>query len=148
MTVIFVCTGNINRSAAGSVIATAYGHTDVISAGTSINAREARRMAKRTRDPLITAGIDPYLVITHRSQYIGDLNLINARAIIGFQPSHRQWCKEAGVDRVYHDIAELAYHPEWTKRGKVPDPGFDKSAAEPVVQYLLKSVDEIIRRVS
>lgn len=146
MTVIFLCTGNINRSAAGSVIARHYGFADVISAGTSVNAREARRMAKRTRDPLTIAGIDPYLISRHRSQYIGDLDLTKARAIIGFQPSHRQWCKEAGLDRVYHDVVGLAYHSEWSKRGKVPDPGFDRTAAEPVVQYLLKSVDEIMRR--
>jgi protein-tyrosine-phosphatase len=148
MTIVFLCTGNINRSAAASVIANAYGFADVISAGTSVKAREAKRMAKRTREPLLNARIDPELVMNHRSQYIGDVDLTNVKAIIGFQPSHRQWCKEAGYAHIYHDVTDLAYHNEWSKRNKVPDPGFNAPMAAPVVRYLLTSLKRIMQGVS
>lgn len=148
MSVLFLCTGNINRSAAGSVIANAYGHADVISAGTSIKARNSNRMAKRTREPLIAAGIDEKLVTAHRSQYVGDVNLGDVTAVIGFQPSHRKWCQDAGYGHIYHDAVSLAFHDEWTPKGKVPDPGFDATVADPVVQYLLESLEEMMRRVS
>lgn len=147
MSIIFLCTGNVNRSAAGSVIANAFGYHDVTSAGTSVKARETNRMAKRTREPLLTAGIDNDLVINHRSRYIGDLDLTNTKAIIGFQPSHRQWCKDAGYAHIYHDVTDLAYHDEWSKRNKVPDPGFNAPMAEPVVRYLLASMNQIMQGV-
>lgn len=137
--ILFLCTGNINRSAAAAILA---GPDVASSAGTSINAAKSRPVAKRMRDELGRLGVDDARIARQRSRYVGHVDLSAYYAIVGFQPSHGRWVREVDPNLPYRSILELVPHPEWTT--KVPDPAFDRDAYPAVADYIARAVARIV----
>jgi protein-tyrosine-phosphatase len=145
MRVVFLCTGNVNRSAAAHAVALCCGVHSVASAGTSVGARKRNRMAKRTRDPLLAAGIDKSLIEKHRSQHAGDFSFRHGDVVVGFQPSHERWASENAPNCKYVSFASRTTRPEWAN--KIPDPGFDASIAVAVASEIVRVTPGLCREL-
>jgi len=101
MKILFVCTGNINRSAAAEVLGRLLGW-DVKSCG--LNGREGRLMSPRMRERL---GVKEF-----RSTSISQELVDWADVLVGFQPSH---------------VAALEPYGKPVYLIKIKDPHFDSS---------------------
>lgn len=145
MKIIFLCTGNLNRSAAAHAVAACCGFASVESAGTSRNARERAPMAKRTRVPLLAAGISSQFIERHRSRYAGDLTFDPTDVVVGFQPSHQQWVEENAPQCRYVSFASRCSRTDWSN--KIPDPGFDASIAGAVVDEIVRTTPGLCREL-
>ena len=137
MTTLFLCTGNLNRSAAAEVIVRLTG-APAQSAGSSHHARGGRPMARPMRECFAKAALDPTLASAHRSRWLGDIDLRGITRIVGFQPSHASAAALWAPDVPYSSILELAPHDTWTR--KVPDPAFNPEAVTAVFAYLLRAL--------
>lgn len=137
--IAFVCTGNLNRSAAAEAIARQYGRHDVRSAGTSERATEHAPMAARMRRALVEHGIDAEWTTAHRASHISSLP--REVVALGFQKSHLAACRAAGFVVVEAVWEHWPLPWAWTK---IPDPAFDVALCGPVVEYLLQAVPAIL----
>ncbi len=115
MNVLFVCTGNINRSAAAVVLAQKYAPGWKVK-GVALNLKSGRPMNRCMRDLL---GLD---LNDHRSTAISAELIEWADILVGFQPSHMRQLTERTNKPVYNIV-------RWLDDGetKVPDPQFDSS---------------------
>jgi protein-tyrosine-phosphatase len=132
MKVLFVCTGNVNRSAAAQVVAISAGF-HAVSAGTSPNAAARRPMAKQMRLTLASLGADEDLINQHRSQHVDEVDDL-FDYVVGFQESHRKWAHQTHPATPYYTMVDVVPEPKWGI--KVPDPGFDRSLVAPVGAYI------------
>ena len=132
--VIFVCTGNLNRSAAAEVVAEVYG-LDATSAG--VSATPGRVMAKRMRDTLIERGYDP---TRHRTRRWESPEPDDA-LVIGFQPSH--------LRAIPYARSLIEFIPGATMT-KVPDPHFDSTGRlhRLVLDLIEEAMPTIVETVS
>lgn len=114
MKVLFVCTGNINRSAAAVFLAQDFSGWEV--KGAALNLKSGRPMNRRMRDLL---GLN---INDHRSTAISAELIEWADILVGFQPSHMRQLTERTNKPVYNIV-------RWLDDGetKVPDPQFDSS---------------------
>lgn len=135
MSVLFVCTGNINRSAAAHWIAATAGF-DAESAGTSTHARTGQPMNRRMREQCSRAGLG---IPRHRSRWLGDVDVRRFDLVVGFQPSHIAAVEAQGAHA--KSILDLVAWKDWTK---VPDPQFDSALFGPVFEYLLHAVPLVV----
>lgn len=145
MRLVFLCTGNVNRSAAANAVAICCGFKTVASAGTSVGARKRSRMAKRTRIPLAAAGIDKRIIDMHRSTHAGDFAFHDGDIIIGFQPSHEEWAAKNATRCKYVSFAAHSTRQDW--RRKIPDPGFNASIASEVVSEIVRVTPGLCREL-
>ena len=113
MKVLFVCTGNINRSAAAVILARNYTGWEV--KGAALNLKSGRPMSRRMRDLL---GLN---INDHRSTAISTELIDWADILVGFQPSHVKQLTERTSKPVYSIVRWL------DGETKVPDPQFDSS---------------------
>lgn len=143
MRIVFLCTGNVNRSAAAHAVAICCGFNEVESAGTSIGARKQSPMAKRTRVPLMAAGIDSAIIDRHRSQHAGDFSFRDDDVVVGFQPSHEKWSKDNAPCCKYVSFSAHATRQDWST--KIPDPGFNASIASEVVSEIVRVTPGLCR---
>lgn len=134
MKVLFVCTGNINRSAAAEMIARAVA-PEIETRSAACNGEAGRSMPRRMREALADAGIP---VLPHRSTALTADLVAWADLTVGMQPSHlRAVAKFGGAAR---SMVEWASTP----LTKVPDPQFGGAASFPlVVQILLDAVPRL-----
>lgn len=146
MKIVFLCTGNVNRSAAAHAVALACGHKNVASCGTSIGARKSRVMARRTRVPLVAAGVPAEIVDRHRSRCAADFQFTQDCVVVGFQPSHAAWAAQHAPQCRYVNFADHAVGGRW--QGKIPDPGFDAVIAPEVVNVIVKTTPALCARLS
>lgn len=133
--ILFVCTGNMFRSAAAEAIARHLGRTGVGSAGTSPHCVEQRAMPTRMRLALEAVGVEPH---PHRSRWVADVGGAVTVAL-GFQPSHIVALSELGLPA--RPILDIFPANGWRR---VPDPGFDSSLCESVVEYLMAAVPVVL----
>ena len=145
MKIVFLCTGNLNRSAAAHAVALWCGCSSVSSAGTSRNANKRRPMAKRTRVALLAAGIPPQLITRHRSQYVGDCTLTADDLVVGFQPSHQRWVEDNAPQCKYVSFASKCSRPDWSN--KIPDPAFDARIAGEVIDEIVRTTPTLCREL-
>jgi len=116
--ILYVCTGNINRSAAAHVITQhAFPGHEVRSAATNLKA--GKPMAKKMRVTMIENGIPGSH--QHRSTALTADLVEWADLVIGFQPSHLKHVAALG--------GSARSLIEWLDAdvSKVPDPAFDSS---------------------
>jgi protein-tyrosine-phosphatase len=135
---LFVCTGNINRSAAAEVIARAkQPRWHIRSAATNLKGNN--RMSKRMRLALETAGYDGS---QHRSTPLTKQLCDWADLIIGFQQSHLDAIR--AHDHTPRSILDWSDRTDWTK---VPDPHFDSTGKLhlEVVAFLIPTIERLIR---
>jgi protein-tyrosine-phosphatase len=135
--ILFVCTGNVNRSAAAEAVARTGGWA-ATSAGVAAGASRGNRMAKRMRTAIIARGADPTVVDSHRSRHVDDVDMDGVMFVIGFQPSHQRWINEHRPGVPYGTIVDIIPRRGWPT--KVPDPAFDAALVEPVAHYLAVAV--------
>jgi protein-tyrosine-phosphatase len=102
-------------------------------------------MAKRTREPLLAAGIDKSLIENHRSQHAGDFSFRDSDVVVGFQPSHERWAAENAPRCKYVSFASRTTRPEWAN--KIPDPGFDASIAGAVASEIVRVTPGLCREL-
>lgn len=139
MNVLFVCTGNINRSAAAELIARKYRPSwNVRSAAT--NKKFGKPMARLMRDTLADknfVGMEE-----HRSTALTRELVQWADVVIGFQPSHLAAVEQLG--KRARTLTEFS-SPHVPKLSKVPDPHFDSSGKTHriVVALLLDAIPNI-----
>lgn len=145
MKIIFLCTGNLNRSAAAHAVAAYCGFAAVASAGTSRNARHRSPMAKRTRVPLLAAGVPAKFIERHRSQYAGDVTFAPEDVVVGFQPSHRQWVEANAPQCKYVSFASRCSRADWSN--KIPDPGFNANIAGEVVDEIVRTTPGLCKEL-
>ncbi len=119
MNVLFVCTGNINRSAAAVILAQKYSGWKV--KGAALNLKSGRPMNRCMRDLL---GLD---LNDHRSTAISAELIEWADILVGFQPSHmKQLLQLSRGARPHKPVYNIV---RWLDDGeiKVPDPQFDST---------------------
>lgn len=137
MKVLYVCTGNINRSAAAETITRSKRpRWRVRSAAT--NLKGDQRMTRRMREALATAGYDGS---RHRSSPLSQELCQWADLIVGFQPSHIRAVETLGYQ--CRSILDWSNKQDWTK---VPDPHFDSTGRLhlEVVTFLIPTLDHLI----
>jgi protein-tyrosine-phosphatase len=120
MKILFVCTGNINRSAAAEVMARQL-HPDWIIQSAATNLKANKPMSKKMRLALVEAGYPK--VDFHRSTALSKSLVDWADLVVGFQPSHLKAISDLGGNPISL-VEYLDLSPALTK---VPDPAFDSS---------------------
>ena len=139
MNVLFVCTGNINRSAAAEVMSRVHRpEWNVRSAATNLKANKP--MSKKMRDLLTYIGYPgPEF---HRSTALTKELVDWADLVIGFQPSHLKAVEDLGG--CPRSLVEFL-SPDREPMTKIPDPAFDSTGNthQQVIVLLAEALDRI-----
>jgi protein-tyrosine phosphatase len=125
--ILFVCTGNINRSAAAEIMFNSIFKNIAVSRSCAINEKAGVPMSKKMAKVLVDNG---FLSTDRRSVAISNDLLDWADIIIAFQPSHLTNIASRG----YSSINIVDFIPG-NKQKKVPDPHFDSSGDTHKVVY-------------
>ncbi len=131
MKVLFVCTGNINRSAVADVILRKKEGFEVKSCGTGKTATKNARAASRMRRAALKHGFD---LEQHRTTPVS-VELIDwADVVVAMGNPHRKW--------VENNCPE---HIEKLQQWDIPDPHFDgdPEACEKCLVAIRNKIDEV-----
>lgn len=127
--ILFVCTGNINRSAAAEIMFNSIFKNIANVKSCAVNGKGGVPIAPKMARVLIDNGFSP---ISHRSTAINNELLDWADIVIGFQPSHLTNIAKRG----YRAISIVDFIPG-NKQKKVPDPHFDSSGETHKIVYAM-----------
>lgn len=142
--ILFVCTGNINRSVAAEIMLNSVFHNIAIAKSCAANGKGGNPISPKMANVLKENGFN---VLEHRSTSITAEILDWADIIIGFQPSHLKKVAELG-----HKAINIVDFIPNTKDKKIPDPHFDSSGKTHKVVYgmiasalpgIIDSIDQI-----
>jgi len=138
--VLFVCTGNINRSAAAEFIAQRMFPDDWNVYSVALNGTSGHPMHPRMREILQLP------IEAHRSRALQPYNLVWADVVVGFQPSHCNAFNKFMDEWNFADPspiwASMVYWLQDENVNKVLDPNFDSTGKshKEVVRLLDKAI--------
>jgi len=127
--ILFVCTGNINRSAAAEIMFNAIFKKIAHAKSCAVNGKSGVPITPKMTKVLIDNGFPQ---TSHRSTAISNELLDWADIIIGFQPSHLTNIAKRG-----HRAINIVDFIPGNKQKKVPDPHFDSSGKTHKVVYAM-----------
>jgi protein-tyrosine phosphatase len=129
--ILFVCTGNINRSPAAEIIYRALSPHDKVTSA-ALHNKKSLITSKRMREALEKSG---YKYTEIRSKPVTQALIDWADVVFYMQPSHLKELQKFGVSRKYFPLSKFI------NQAKIHDPAFDSS--HPMVVY---DIERAIRK--